>query len=179
MRKSDEERFRAFAGGQAKALRRCAYLFCGDWHLAEDLTQTTLIKIYRAWSTVQKTDSMQNYARKVLLNAWLDEKRRPWRRTELRVAAPPDFADAGADPELAQARSWAKDMTHRALLELPPRQRAALVLRYFDDLSVAETAAVLGCSEGTVKSQTARGLETLRLVVDNLTAGRPARRVVS
>jgi RNA polymerase sigma-70 factor (sigma-E family) len=179
LRKSDEDRFRAFAGGQAAALRRCAYLFCGDWHLAEDLTQTTLIKIYRAWSTVQKTDSMQNYARRVLLNTWLDEKRRPWRRTELRVAAPPDFADVGADPEAAEARSWAKDVTHRALLELPPRQRASLVLRYFDDLSVAETAAVLGCSEGTVKSQTARGLETLRVVVDNLTAGRPARRVVS
>jgi RNA polymerase sigma-70 factor (sigma-E family) len=179
LRKPDEDRFRAFAGGQATALRRCAYLFCGDWHLAEDLTQTTLIKIYRAWPKVQKQDSMQNYARRVLLNTWLDEKRRPWRRSELRVAAPPDFADVAADPAAAEARSWAKDMTHRALLELPPRQRAALVLRYFDDLSVAETAAVLGCSEGTVKSQSARGLETLRVVVDNLTAGRPARRVVS
>ncbi|MBP2322075.1 RNA polymerase sigma-70 factor (sigma-E family) [Kibdelosporangium banguiense] len=179
MRKPDEERFRAFAGKHAAALRRCAYLFCGDWHTAEDLTQTTLIKIYRAWPTVQKQESMQNYARKVLLNTWLDEKRRPWRRSELRVAAPPDHPDTGADPEAAQARSWAKDMTHRALLELPPRQRAALVLRYFDDLSVSETAAVLNCSEGTVKSQTARGLDTLRSVVENLSAGRPARRVVS
>ncbi|GAB3912261.1 SigE family RNA polymerase sigma factor [Kibdelosporangium lantanae] len=179
MRKPEEERFRAFAAGQAAALRRCAYLFCGDWHLAEDLTQTTLIKIYRAWAKVHKQDSIHNYARKVLLNTWLDEKRRPWRRSELRVAAPPDFEDVLADPSAAEARSWAKAMTHRALLELPQRQRAALVLRYFDDLSVAETAAVLGCSEGTVKSQTARGLETLRVVVDNLTAGRPARRAVS
>jgi RNA polymerase sigma-70 factor (sigma-E family) len=179
LRKPEEERFRAFAAGQAAALRRCAYLFCGDWHLAEDLTQTTLIKIYRAWAKVHKQESIHNYARKVLLNTWLDEKRRPWRRSELRVAAPPDFADMTADPAAAEARSWARAMTHRALLELPQRQRAALVLRYFDDLSVAETAAVLGCSEGTVKSQTARGLETLRVVVDNLTAGRPARRVVS
>jgi RNA polymerase sigma-70 factor (sigma-E family) len=179
LRKPDEERFRAFAGGQAAALRRCAYLFCGDWHLAEDLTQTTLIKIYRAWPTVQKQDSIGNYARKVLLNTWLDEKRRPWRRSELRVAALPDHPDVGADPDAAEARSWAKHLTHQGLLELPPRQRAALVLRYFDDLSVAETAAVLGCSEGTVKSQTARALDTLRSVVRNLSAGRPARRVVS
>jgi RNA polymerase sigma-70 factor (sigma-E family) len=179
MRKSEEDRFRAFAACQAGALRRCAYLFCGDWHLAEDLMQTTLIKVYRAWPKVQKQDSVQNYARKVLLNTWLDEKRRPWRRSELRVETLPDRADVAADPTAAEARSWAKDLAHRALLELPPRQRAALVLRYFDDLSVAETAAVLGCSEGTVKSQTARGLDTLRVVVQNLEAGGPARRVVS
>ncbi|MFC0115466.1 RNA polymerase sigma factor [Kibdelosporangium aridum] len=179
MRKPDEESFRAFASKHAAGLRRCAYLFCGDWHLAEDLTQNTLIKIYRAWAKVQKQDSLQNYSRRVLLNTWLDEKRKPWRRSELRVDKVPDVADIHADPEANQNRSWAKDMTHRGLLELPPRQRAALVLRYFDDLSVAETAVVLGCSEGTVKSQTARGLATLREVVENLTAGRPARRVVS
>jgi RNA polymerase sigma factor (sigma-70 family) len=169
LRKPDEESFRAFAGKNAAGLRRLAYLFSGDWHL----------EIYRAWSKVQKQDSLQNYSRRVLLNTWLDEKRRPWRRSELRVDRVPDVPDVAADPEANQDRSWAKDMTHRALLELPPRQRAALVLRYFDDLSVAETAVVLGCSEGTVKSQTARGLATLREVVENLTAGRPARRVVS
>nr|WP_042183700.1 SigE family RNA polymerase sigma factor [Kibdelosporangium sp. MJ126-NF4]CEL15753.1 RNA polymerase ECF sigma factor [Kibdelosporangium sp. MJ126-NF4]CTQ93679.1 RNA polymerase ECF sigma factor [Kibdelosporangium sp. MJ126-NF4] len=179
MRKPDEESFRAFAEKHAAGLRRCAYLFCGDWHLAQDLTQNTLIKIYRAWAKVQKQDSLQNYSRRVLLNTWLDEKRRPWRRSELRYESVPDTPDVSADPEAAQDRSWAKDMTHRALLELPPRQRAALVLRYFDDLSVVEAAAVLGCSEGTVKSQTARGLATLREVVENLTAGKPARRVVS
>jgi RNA polymerase sigma-70 factor (sigma-E family) len=181
MRKGEEDSFRRFATGQAATLRRSAFLFCGDWHLAEDLMQTTLIKIYRSWSRVQKQDSLSRYARTVLLRTWLDEKRRPWRRSEFSGANVPEVPDPAADPASSAGRVWAKDLVHQALLELPPGQRAVLVLRYFDDLSVAETARVMGCAEGTVKSQAARGLDALRVVVARIGAGEPgsAGRVAS
>ncbi|HEU5474051.1 MAG TPA: SigE family RNA polymerase sigma factor [Actinophytocola sp.] len=165
MRTADEDSFRAFATGQAPTLRRTAFLFCGDWHLAEDLMQAALVKIYRSWSRVQKRESLTNYARTVLLRTWLDERRRPFRRSELSGAELPDVPEPAGDPAV---RVWAKELVHRALLELPPGQRAVLVLRYFDDLSVAETARVMRCAEGTVKSQSARGLDALRAVVARL-----------
>lgn len=165
MRKRDDDGFRQFATGQAAMLRRSAYLFCGDWHLAEDLMQTTLIKIYRSWSRVQKQDSLANYARTVLLRTWLDEKRRPFRRSERTGPELPEVADVAADPSRSAGALWARELVHAALLELPPGQRAVLVLRYFDDLSVAETATVMRVSEGTVKSQASRGLDALRAVI--------------
>ena len=168
MRQADEESFRRFAVEHAPRLRRSAYLFCGDWHLAEDLMQTALIKVYRSWSRVQKDESLANYGRTVLLRTWLDEKRRPWRRSEQTEAAVPDRGDDARGPGDSPERLWARDLVHRGLLRLPPRQRAVLVLRYFDDLSVAEAAAVMGCSQGTVKSQTARGLDALRTSVSQL-----------
>jgi RNA polymerase sigma factor (sigma-70 family) len=94
----------------------------------------------------------------MLLRAWLDERRRPWRR-ERSAALPPDLAAPGDDPE---GRMEIMDR----LADLPPRRRAVLVLRFFCDLSVEDTAAVLGVSEGTVKSQTARALDTLRSTMD-------------
>lgn len=168
MRHADEESFRRFAVEHAARLRRSAYLFCGDWHLAEDLMQQSLIKIYRSWSRVQKDESLANYGRTVLLRTWLDEKRRPWRRAEQTEAAVPERSDDARGPGDSPERLWARDLVHQGLLRLPPRQRAVLVLRYFDDLSVAETAQVMGCSQGTVKSQTARGLESLRASVSEL-----------
>ena len=168
MRDADQESFRDFAVLHAASLRRSAFLFCGDWHLAQDLMQATLIKIYRSWSRVQKQESLANYSRTVLLRTWLDEKRRPWRRSEHSEADVPEASDPWADPAASVHRLWARDVVHQGLLRLPPRQRAVLVLRYFDDLSVAETAVVMGCSQGTVKSQTARGLENLRATVMRL-----------
>jgi RNA polymerase sigma-70 factor (sigma-E family) len=162
MRREEEDLFREFAVRQAAPLRRCAYLFCGDWHLAEDLMQTTLVKIYRAWPTVARREVLTHYARTVLLRTWLDEKRRPWRRSEVGHADVPDVSDSSAEPGQEAERSFARALVHEALLRVPPRQRAVLVLRYFDDLSIAETAEAMGCSEGTVKSQTARGLVNLR-----------------
>ncbi|HVW44228.1 MAG TPA: SigE family RNA polymerase sigma factor [Amycolatopsis sp.] len=161
-----ESAFRDLATTEAAGLRRFAYLLCGDWHLAEDLTQTTLIKIYRAWPKLRDAGVLHAYVRKTLLRTWLDEKRKPWRRRERRHGSVPDVADAGLDPAHGTERAWAKTVVQRGLLEVPPKQRAVLVLRYFDELSVAETAAVLGCSEGNVKSQTARGLATLAKVLD-------------
>ncbi|MFC4858885.1 RNA polymerase sigma factor [Actinophytocola glycyrrhizae] len=174
MRQADEESFRRFAVEHAARLRRSAYLLCGEWHFAEDLMQQTLIKIYRSWARVQKEDSLVNYGRTVLLRTWLDEKRRPWRRSEQTEAAVPDHRDDARGPDDSPERLWARDLVHQGLLRLPPRQRAVLVLRYFDDLSVAETAAVMGCSQGTVKSQTARGIEAMRASVSRL-----VRRVAS
>jgi RNA polymerase sigma-70 factor (sigma-E family) len=168
MRQTDEESFRRFAVEHAVRLRRSAYLCCGDWHLAEDLMQATLIKVYRAWSRVEKEDSLANYSRTVLLRTWLDEKRRPWRRAEQSAADVPEHVDDARGPADSPERLWARELVHQGLLRLPPRQRAVLVLRYFDDLSVAEATEVMGCSEGTVKSQTARGLDALRASVSRL-----------
>ncbi|WP_367134249.1 RNA polymerase sigma factor [Saccharothrix sp. HUAS TT1] len=171
MREADEQGFREFAVGHAASLRRTAYLFCGDWHTAEDLMQASLLKLYQAWHRIEWRDNASGYARKVLLRTWLDEKRRPWRRAEQRDGEVPDVADSAADPERAGEQLWARDLVHAALLRVPPRQRAVLVLRYFEDLPVQEVAVVMGCTEGTVKSQTARGLVALRAAVERLERG--------
>jgi RNA polymerase sigma-70 factor (sigma-E family) len=175
MRTSEEERFREFAREQATALRRSAYLLCGDWHLADDLTQTTLIKLHGAWPRVTRRHQPVSYARKILLRCWLDERRRPWRRAEQRGGEVPEGVDPSAGPagthELAGQRAELVGL----LAALPPRQRAVLVLRYFESLSVGETAAALGCSEGTVKSQAARGLAAMRTRLDGAARTREIR----
>jgi RNA polymerase sigma-70 factor (sigma-E family) len=155
MRKSDEERFRQFARAQAGLLRRSAYLLCGDWHLADDLAQQALIKAHDAWPRITRRHQPVSYARKTLLRCWLDERRRPWRRSEERGGAVPEPLDLEADPAERHERAAARDDLLHAL-------SAVLVLRFFESLSVEETAAALGCSPGTVKSQTARGLAALR-----------------
>src|SRR5918999_6002881 len=105
MRTRDDDSFRRFAADHAATLRRTAFLFCGDWHFAEDLMQATLIKIYRSWSRVRKRESLSNFARTVLLRTWLDEKRRPFRRSELSGADLPEVPDAAADPEASAGRA--------------------------------------------------------------------------
>ena len=138
-------------------LRNTAYLLCGDWHLAEDLTQTVFIKLYRAWRRIERHDTMDQFARKVLLRTYLDERRRPWRRefaTEPE-AAELELADFGDDAESRLA-------IRQAVLQLNPKHRAVLVLRFWEDMSVEQVAEVLDCSPGTVKSQTSRGLVSLR-----------------
>jgi RNA polymerase sigma-70 factor (sigma-E family) len=151
---ADEKAYREYVTHRMEGLRRTAYLLCGDWHTADDLVSTALVKLLRHWPRVSAMESPDAYVRRVLLRAWLDERRRPWRR-ERSTAAPPERADRSDDPTQRLA-------VLALLAELPPRRRAVLVLRYFCDLSVEETAQALGCSEGTVKSQTARGLDTLR-----------------
>jgi RNA polymerase sigma-70 factor (sigma-E family) len=136
-------------------LRRTAYLLCGDWHTADDLVSTALVKLLRHWRRVSAMDNIDAYVRRMLLRAWLDERRRPWRREHARAQVPETAARPGYDV--------ADRMAVLALLaELPARRRAVLVLRFFCDLSVEETAEALGCATGTVKSQTARALDALR-----------------
>jgi RNA polymerase sigma-70 factor (sigma-E family) len=161
VRKTDEDRFREFARAQAGLLRRSAYLLCGDWHLAEDLVQQTLMKMYDAWPRIARRHQPVSYARKTLLRCWLDERRRPWRRSEHHGDVPEPL-DHDADPARQHQVAATRDELLDALAVVPPRQRAVLVLRFFESLSVEETATALGCSVGTVKSQTARGLTALR-----------------
>lgn len=171
MRIADEERFREFARTHTVTLRRSAYLLCGDWHLAEDVVQAALIKLYRAWPQISGTDAPIKYARKTLLHCWLDEQRRPWRRRETRVGEVPDTPDDTVGPADAHQRAALRAELFRALDEITLRQRAVLVLRFFESLSIEETATTLGCSTGAVKSHTARGLAALRASVNRIPAG--------
>ncbi|XUL94234.1 SigE family RNA polymerase sigma factor [Streptomyces galilaeus] len=149
--------FDDFARSRQAHLRRSAHLLCGDWHLAEDLTQTALAKLYAVWRRVRQLESPDGYARRVLYRTFIDETRR--RRWWERTGTPhEDVVAPASDPDL---RLTLLD----ALRQLPPRGRAVLVLRFWEDQSVEATAAALGCSVGTVKSQTSRGLGTLRRIL--------------
>ena len=156
-RVSDEE-FSEFVQGAWPGLYRTAYLLVGDRGLAEDLVQTALAKTYAAWPRVRDVQAAPGYARTTLVNtaaAWF--RRRSWRNELPTPELPEPPHERGHDADLT-TRPTVLD----ALSQLPPRQRAVVVLRFYDDLSVAETARVLGCADGTVKSQTSRALDTLR-----------------
>jgi RNA polymerase sigma-70 factor (sigma-E family) len=161
-----DEEFRAFVTARRTALVRTATLLAaGDSHLAEDVVQTALTRLYVAWPRVDRDRGPEHYARRILVNALVDEQRRPWRRRETSRAEPPDtgLAPIGASAE-------GRDAVRRALGQLAPRMRAAVVLRHWLGYDVAECAELLSCTEGTVKSQTARGLDRLReLLSDDLT----------
>lgn len=157
MRRDDE--FTAYVAARARLLRRSAYLLCGDWHRAEDLTQSALTKVYLAWSRVRRADNVDAYVRQILVRTYLDEQRRRWRSEQLSG----ETLD-GLRPDPAAASDQRLDLL-RALATLPPRQRAAVVLRCWEDLPITEVARALDCSEGTVKSQTSRGLAALRGVL--------------
>jgi RNA polymerase sigma-70 factor (sigma-E family) len=138
-------------------LRRTAYLLCGDWDQASDFVQEGLVRVYVAWPRLQKAGREHAYANKAVVSAFLDHARK---RSSKEI--PTD-----ADPHVPSGDDVAERVSNRAMLmralaDLPPRQRACVVLRYFEDLSVEDTAQVLGCSEGTVKSQTSRALGSLR-----------------
>jgi RNA polymerase sigma-70 factor (sigma-E family) len=167
---ASDEAFRRFAADSAVPLGRLAYLLCGDRHFAEDLVQICLVRLYRAWPRIWPLDAPVQYARKVLLRCWLNEQRKPWRRSEVRDGDLPDRADESADPLRIVGSNQLNDQLRTALASVPVRQRAAVVLRHWSQLSVTETAAALGCSEGTVKSQTARGLAALRTTLTELGA---------
>ena len=163
-----EAQFQHFAEQQVLALRRFAYLLCADWHLVEDLVQTTLLKLYRTWPKLHRRGNVSKYARKAVVNCWLDEKRRPWRRSESGHGEVPDRADPNVDLDLAGERLANRERVLRGMTELAPRQRAVLVLRFWEDLSITEAAEILQCSEGNVKSQQSRALARLREVLDRM-----------
>ena len=157
MRKVDEDAYREYVVNHLDPLRRTAYLLCRNWHTADDLVSVTITKLYRSWGRAARVESLDAYVRQILVNTWRDEGRRPWRR-ERATERVPDRAAAG-EPELA-GQLGALDL----LQALPPRQRAAVVLRFYCDLSIEQTAAALGCTTGTVKSLTSRGLAALRAI---------------
>lgn len=153
--------FRAFAAGRLAPLRRLGFLICGDWHLAEDAVSTVMTKLYIAWPDMGRVTNLDAYVRTMLVRAIVDERRRPWRRETPAIDAAPGGRVSGET-----ARIDDHLLLREALARMPTRRRAVLVLRYFQNLSVEETATALGCSTGTVKSQTARGLAALRDLVD-------------
>lgn len=142
---------------RATMVQTATLLTAGDRHLAEDVVQATLTRLYVAWPLFSRAENRDAYAHRALLNALADEYRRPWRRRERNWI---EIQDRAAPPPGPGGGST--DRLHDALRELPPRMRSTVVCRYFLDLSVADTAAALNCSQGNVKSQTARGLDRLR-----------------
>ncbi|GIG67268.1 SigE family RNA polymerase sigma factor [Phytomonospora endophytica] len=156
MRSDQEDEFRQYVVTRTERLRRFAYLCCGDWHRAEDVVQTALLRLYRAWNRASRR-SVDGYTRRIIVNLLIDEYRLVWFRRvhvsdRLPDRAPPDTG-GGSEQRMVLTE---------ALMRLPKRQRAAVVLRFWEDLSIEQTAKVMGCSNGSVKNLTMRGLATLR-----------------
>jgi RNA polymerase sigma-70 factor (sigma-E family) len=149
--------FAEYFAARRDTVRRTAYLLCGDWHWADDLTQITFVRLARAWSRVNDPAALDAFSRTCLIRVYLAESRRLFRRRERATETPPEVGRA----DHADGVSAHLDVM-TALATLPPRQRATLVCRFYQGLDVQETAEALGCSAGTVKTQSSRGLATLR-----------------
>jgi RNA polymerase sigma-70 factor (sigma-E family) len=152
---ADEAQFREYVEARMVTLRRTAYLVCGDWQVAEDAVAVALGKLYVHWARANASTNLDAYVRRMVMRSIVDEWRRPWRREH-------SVEYVVSPAESAQPPTEDRMMLIGALAKMPPRRRAVLVLRFFEDLSVEETAEALGISHGTVKSQTARGLAALR-----------------
>lgn len=159
---SRDEEFGAYVAQRRPHLYRSAWLLSGDPHRAEDLVQETLTKLYVAWPRVMRSDSVEAYVRRMLVNAHIDDGRRPWRRERPRPELP-ETSDPTRVSEDAD-ELWA------ALHALPAGQRRVVVLRHYWGLSIEETANDLGVSSGTVKSQTAAALASLRRILSSESA---------
>jgi RNA polymerase sigma-70 factor (sigma-E family) len=151
--------FTGYVAGRMAAWRRVAYLLCQDWARADDLVQGAITKLYLQWNRARAADHIDAYVHVVLVREFLGERRSGWSR---RVAVDGRVPDL---PGRSEDHDTALDL-RAALATLPRRQRATLVLRFYCDLNIDQTAQVLNCSPGTVKSQTAKGLRSLRLALD-------------
>lgn len=151
-----DSEYREYVIARWAALVRTAYLLTGDEHLAEDLAQIALTKVYTAWRRIRRVDNIDAYVRRVMVNANTGRFRKR-RVAEHLSAAPPDAATYEPHASLAQ-----RSVLMAELARLPSRQRAIVVLRFWDDLSEKQVASMLGCSVGTVKSQTSKALARLR-----------------
>src|SRR5262245_61347097 len=158
----DDQQYADFVDASQQRLRRTAYLLTGDWQLAADATQEALLRMYVAWPRLERSGGgLQADARRALVSATVDQIRRPWRRE-----APAEIDVNIADDSRLDDQVSDREALLAALRRLPPRQRACVVLRYFDQFTVDETAEAMGCVPGTVKSQTARGLAALREIFE-------------
>jgi RNA polymerase sigma-70 factor (sigma-E family) len=167
---SREDEFTSFAEAAASRLLGTAFLLCGDWHGAEDLTQTTLAKVFAAWYRIRNQDSAHAYAQRTLLNTYFVDCRRK-RRGEVLSGDTREFPERATEPQTLELRLELTD----ALATLSPKARAVVVLRYWEDMSIEQVAAHLGCSPGNVKSQSARALDKLRRLLDGAAdTGSPA-----
>ena len=157
----EAEGFRDYVSGRMEGWRRAAYQLCGNWHTADDLVSIALMKVLRHWMRVSAAGDPDAYVRRILIRTAIDEHRRAWQR-EAPVGIMPERAAGVAEPDGVTDRQTVVALLNR----LPPSKREVVVLRYVYDLSVEETAERLGCSLGTVKSQTARALEAMRAGLD-------------
>ncbi|HEX4791204.1 MAG TPA: SigE family RNA polymerase sigma factor [Actinospica sp.] len=157
-----DEDFASYAHARQQHLYRTAYLLCGDPDRAQDLVQTALVSLLRSWRRARLAENPDAYAKKVLIRAFLAERRKLRREADLHA-----YARNGAATEHDDALEL-RIVVLEALRSLPPRPRAMVILRYWEDLSIEETAAILGCSTGNVKSQCSRSLAKLRVVLSDL-----------
>jgi RNA polymerase sigma-70 factor (sigma-E family) len=155
-----EDRFAAYFAAKSGQMRATAFLLCGDWHRAEDLVQTAFVKLYLVWHRMGHEEKLDAYARQILMRTFLDEKRRGFFRRERPVSGIRDQPLPEPDSHVENRMVLAE-----ALATVAPRQRAVLVLRIWEDLSIEDTAKALGCTTGTVKSQLSRGLAAMRSLV--------------
>ncbi|WP_344310849.1 SigE family RNA polymerase sigma factor [Fodinicola feengrottensis] len=154
MRGAEREAYVEYVSRCSPRLRRIATLLAGDPARGDDLVQETLTKLFVQWKRASGADNIDRYVQRMLYRVFIDDRRRKWASVRL-FDTMPESAYTASDPADAMA-------VRTALRQVPKGQRAVLVLRFFGDLSVNETAEVLGCSVGNVKSQTARGLEALK-----------------
>ncbi|MCM1973339.1 MULTISPECIES: SigE family RNA polymerase sigma factor [Streptomyces] len=161
--KARDEEFQHFVAGRWPRLMRTAFLLTGEQHAAEDLVQSTLEQVYVAWRRVGAADEPDAYVRRVMINAHA----RKHRRRLVEFLAPRD--DSGLVREVPDtgdriAQADDRGVLLKALAQLPPRQREAVVLRYWEDLTESQTAEAMGCSVGAVKSNAAKGIAKLRAI---------------
>ena len=162
----DEDDFTDFVAASSARLLRTAYLVTGDPQQAQDLLQIALERTYRRWGRVRRSQLPEAYVRRMIVNAATDA----WRAARGRQTVVLDETHAPPRPDAAVSDLITRQALFACVRELPVGQRAVLVLRYFDDLTEAETARVLGCSVGTIKSQHARAIARLRQLLPD---GRP------
>jgi RNA polymerase sigma-70 factor (sigma-E family) len=154
----DRAEFAEFAHARSRALQRAAYLMVGDAQLAQDLVQEALTKTYVAWPRLRDPRNAEAYCRKAITTtaiSWF--RRKGWNNERPTETLPDAVGGTAHDESLAE-----RDAVWQAVKQLPPRQRAALVLRFYEDLTEAQTAEAMGCAVGTVKSQVSAGLAKLR-----------------
>lgn len=154
-----DEAFTTYVAQRRLQLYRTACLLCGDPHQAEDIVQDALARLYAAWPRASRADNIDGYARRAVINSHLNQVRRPWRRERV-------TATVGESPAAAHLPTEDLQVMWAAIRQLPLGQRKVVVLRHYLGLSVEETAADLGISAGTVKSQTSDALAALRRALD-------------
>jgi RNA polymerase sigma-70 factor (sigma-E family) len=170
----DEREYVDYVQARTPSLRRLAHRLCGDWAAADDLVQDCLVALYRNWRKAAAADSIDAYVRAMLVHAYMAERGRSWFRrvrTAPDVAGLADAAGRAGPPATPLAGAEHRVDLLAALAKLSRGQRAVLVLRYWEDLDVTQTAVALGCSPGTVKSQTSYAIAALRRLLPNYVPG--------
>ncbi|CAM3556024.1 SigE family RNA polymerase sigma factor [Stackebrandtia soli] len=161
MNRDSEQDYREFVNSRLQRLASFAFAQCRDWHQAEDIVQRSLVRLYRKWTKVAHTNP-DAYVRRIIVNLLHDDRRTGWFRRERVAEVLPDRHSHDPSDQTASRLS-----VLTALAQLPPRQRQAVLLRHWEDMSVQDTAIVMGCSEGTVKTQTSRGLKALTVLLED------------